>query len=94
MPIHKRRRFALGLALFGFLATAAVYAHLELANYPPLGLIALIFCPASVLGAFLFFDLNAHSALMAAAWGFLGFVNSAIYFGIGAAIGRLLWKSD
>jgi hypothetical protein len=91
MPIHQRWRFALGLALCGFLAAAAIYAHLELADYPPLGMISLIFCPASVLG-FFFFDLNAHSALMAAAWGFLGLVNSAIYFGIGAAIGRLLWK--
>jgi hypothetical protein len=29
---------------------------------------------------------------MAAAWGFQGLVNSAIYFGIGAVIGSLLWK--
>ena len=93
MPIYKRRRFALGLALFGFLATAAVYAHLELANYPPLGVISLILCPASFLGAYLFFDINAHTALMAVGWAFLGFVNSAIYFAIGAVTGRLLWKS-
>jgi hypothetical protein len=93
MPTHNRRRLALGLALCGFLAAAAVYVHLEMANYPPLGMISLILCPASVLG-FFFFDLNAHSALMAAAWGFLGVVNSAIYFGIGSVIGRLLWKSD
>ena len=79
--------------MVGFLVNAAVFAHLELANYPPLGIISVIFCPASVLGAYLFFDLNAHTALMAAAWGFQGLVNSAIYFGIGAVIGRLLWKS-
>ena len=93
MPIHKRRRFALGLALFGFLVNAAVFAHLELANSLPLGIASLILCPASVLGAYLFFDLNAHTALMAAAWGFQGLVNSAIYFGIGTVIGRLVWRS-
>jgi len=42
----------------------------------------------------LFFDINAHTALMAVGWAFLGFVNSAIYFAIAAVIGRLLWKSD
>jgi hypothetical protein len=93
MPAHKRRRLALGMALFGFLATAAVFTHLELANYPPLGIISVVFCPASLLGVYFFFDLNAHTALMIVAWGFLGLVNSAIYFGIGAVIGRLLWKS-
>jgi hypothetical protein len=71
MPIHKRWRFALGPALCGFLAAAAVYAHLELANYPPLGMISLILCPASVLGVF-FFDLNVHSVLMPPLGAFLG----------------------
>jgi hypothetical protein len=94
MPIHKRWRFALRLALCGFLVNAAIFAYLELANYPPLGLIPVILCPASVMGAFLFFDLNAHTALMAVAWVFQGLVNAAIYFGIGSVIGRLLWKSD
>jgi hypothetical protein len=92
MFVHKRKRFALGLALVGFLVNAVVFAYLELANYPPLGIIPVILCPASVMGAFLFFDLNAHTALMAAAWGFQGLVNAAIYFGIGTVIGRLVWR--
>jgi hypothetical protein len=93
MPVHKRRRFALGLALFGFLANAAVFAHLELADYPPLGIVSMVLCPASLLGPFLLFDFNAHSAEITVAWIFLGLLNSAIYFGIAAVIGRLLWKS-
>jgi hypothetical protein len=93
MPANKRRRLAVGLALFGFLATAVVFAHLELANYPPLGIISMVLCPASLVGIFLLFDFNAHSTEMAVAWIFLGLVNSAIYFGIGAVMGRLLWKS-
>ena len=94
----KRRRFAFGLALFGFAANAALFAYVEVTDYSPLSpllrVLADVFCPATVLGAYLLFDFKEHTAPMAAAWGFLGLVNTAIYFGVGVAIGKLVWKSD
>ena len=50
-------------------------------------------CPSNILASFLFFDFNAHTPLMTFAWVFQAIVNTAIYFGTGVVLGRLVWKS-
>jgi len=96
--MRKRWRFAFYMALLGFISNAALFGFVELSNYAPLnpmlGIMADILCPASILGAYPFFDINAHSGLMIAAWTFLGLLNSTIYFGVGLLVGSFLWKSD
>jgi hypothetical protein len=96
--VHGRRRFALALALFGFLANGVLFAYMELSDYTPLdgrwAPLVFVACPSNLIASFVFFDVNAHTPLMTFAWVFQAVVNTAIYFGLGVVAGRFLWKSS
>jgi hypothetical protein len=96
--MQKRWRRASYLAGVGFVLNAALFTYAELTDYalfpPVLRIVSAILCPASILGGFLFFDLNAHSGLMVAAWTFLGLMNAAIYCGVCLLAARFIWRSD
>jgi hypothetical protein len=98
--MRKRWRLALYLALLGFVFNVALFAYCELTDnapfHPVLGIVSDILCPASFIGGlfFDFFDGNAHSGPVLAAWTFLGILNSAIYLGVGLLVGSFLWRSD
>lgn len=95
--MQSRWRFALALALFGFFAIAALFAYMQISDYTPLegrwAPLVLVACPSNLIASYLFFDVNAHTPLMAFAWVFQAIVNTAIYFGLGAMAGKFLSKS-
>jgi hypothetical protein len=95
--VHSRWRFELALAVFGFLANAALFTYMRLSDYTPLdghwAPLVLVACSSNLIASYLFFDVNAHTPLMTFAWVFQGILNTAIYFGVGLIAGRLFWKS-
>jgi hypothetical protein len=94
MRLH--RWFALWLALLGFVIPACTFIIADLTDYAPirwLQIVSTIFCPATVLGAYCFFDIEGHSLTGLFAFTFLALLNSFIYFALGILIARLFRRS-
>ena len=88
-----RRRLAFGFALFGLLASVALAIFTGALHFQPWNSAwaALIpfACPANFFLGWVFFDANATLTI----WVLQTILNTAIYFGIGALLGRLFWRS-
>ena len=84
-PLHSR--LAVWFAVIALAANAILYAYLELIDYallnPVLRVLAIIFCPMSVLGSSLLIDVNPHSMEERITFGIFGIVNAVLYYGIG-----------
>jgi hypothetical protein len=94
MRLH--RRFALWLALLGFVIPACTFIIADLTDFVPirwLQIVSTVFCPATVLGAYCFFDIEGHSLTGLFAFTFLALLNSFIYFALGILIARLFRSS-
>ncbi len=93
-----RRRFAIALASFGFDISAGLWAFLDLTDYAPNAFVhkAALLWPPCIRGgvASVFVDVDGHSLIGLFVFTFISAVNAALYFGIGALIGRFLWKSN
>ncbi len=96
MIADSRKRFIVGLAVLGFVITAALFAYIERTDYVPMNpvllWISVLLCPASLLSVLLF-DLNPHSVDMTIAWSIIGLFNAGLYAAIGKVVGKYLWKS-
>ncbi|HST09480.1 MAG TPA: hypothetical protein VLL05_03830 [Terriglobales bacterium] len=89
-------KFAQWLALIGFAVPACTFIIADLTDYAPnhsLQIVSTIFCPATILGAYLFFDIDGHSLSGFVAFTFLALLNSFIYFVLGVLIGKLFRRS-
>jgi hypothetical protein len=100
MVKRKRRRLMISLAAMGFVIAAAIWAYAELTDASPprpfslaLWTAFVVLCPPSLLTAPLI-DVEPGSTDFTIAWLVIGLLNSALYAVIGAAVGRLRWKSD
>jgi hypothetical protein len=94
MRLH--RRFALRLALLGFVISACTFIIADLTDCAPipwLQIVSTIFCPADVLGAYCFFDIEGHSLTGLFAFTFLALLNSFIYFAVGILIAKLFRRA-
>jgi hypothetical protein len=91
--MQNRTRLAIAFAVFGCLASATLAVFTELSHFQPWnsGWAALIpfACPANFLLGWVLFDANATLLI----WVLQIILNTAIYFGIGTLLGRLLWRS-
>ncbi len=89
-----RWRLAIGFALFGFVASAAIIAHSVMGNYTELevrwGRMLDVVCPAHLLVSVLFPNVNEGTPLMALLWLAQTAANAAIYFAAGALLTRML----
>ena len=89
-----RWRFAIVLALFGFLASAALIAHGSLGGYSELetrwGWAINVACPAHLLITQLFPNVNDGTSLMFVLLIAQTLGNAAIYFVVGALLTRML----
>jgi hypothetical protein len=90
--MSNRKKLALGLALVGFLLPAAIYIYADITDYVPnpVSGMLIVLCHPCVAGSYLFFDVNGHSLANLCVMSFLAITNSAVYFGLGALIGRWL----
>ena len=94
---RKRRRLAIGLAVFGLLVAAAFFAYFE--TDPPLGNptvlwvaeIALFLCPGSLLFV-TSIDIEPQTTGFAIMWLLIGLMNLAVYGAIGVVVGRFRWS--
>ena len=88
-----RWRFAIVLALFGFLASAALIVHVMMTGYTDLdaqwGWAINVACPAHVLITQLFPYENSGTPLMMVLWIVQTAGNAAIWFAAGALITKL-----
>jgi hypothetical protein len=75
MVTGEQRLFAQAMSLFGFLCRRRSLCPSGASEFP-LGMVSLL-RPASFIGIYLFFDLNAQTLPMAVGWGFIALVNSA-----------------
>ena len=91
--MKNRRRLAIAFALFGLLASVALAIFTEASHFQPWnsGGAALIpfACPANFLFGWVLLDANATVSI----WILQTVLNTAIYFGIGALLGKLFWRS-
>jgi len=93
--MRNRKRLAVAFAVFGFLASVALASFTELSHFHPWngrGAALIPFaCPANYLFGWVLFDANATLSI----WVLQTILNTAIYFGIGSVLGRLVWgRSD
>ena len=80
------------MALVGFVIPACTFIIADLTDYAPIPwmqIVSTIFCPATVLGAYCFFDIEGHSLTGLFAFTFLALLNSLIYFALGILIAKL-----
>jgi EamA domain-containing membrane protein RarD len=95
---RRRRRLTLWLAVFGLVIALAFAAYFD--TDPRLkspavlraSLASLFLCPGSFLFV-TFIDAEPGTGGFWLMWIVIGLINFGIYGAIGAAIGRLLWKS-
>ena len=89
-----RWRLAIVLALFGFVASAALIAHTVMGNYSELevrwGAAVDFVCPAHLLITVLFPYVNQGTPMMALLWLVQTAVNAGIYFAVGALLTRIV----
>jgi hypothetical protein len=78
-----RWRFALALALFGFLANAALFAYMQISDYTPLE-------SRWAPGSFSILSVQPHRKPLVLGCSNQAIVNTAIYFGLGAVAGKFL----
>jgi hypothetical protein len=91
--MSRRRKVAVGFALFGFLLPAAVYGYMDMIDYAPNRVsTGLLFCPPCIASFPLLFDVNGHSLTGLFVMTFLSALNALLYFGLGSLIGR--WLQD
>jgi hypothetical protein len=90
--MQNRRRLAIVFAVFGLLASAALAIFTEWSHFQPWNSAwaALIpfACPANLILGWVLFDVNATFLI----WVLQTILNTAIYFGVGTLLGRLLWR--
>ena len=91
MIVDRQKRFAVMLAVIGFVITAVLFAYIELTDYGPMNPVLLwisfLLCPASLLSVLLF-DLSPHSVDMTIAWLIIGLFNAGLYAAVGKVIGK------
>jgi hypothetical protein len=90
--MQNRRRLAIAFAVFGLLASATLAILMELSHFQPWNstwaTLIPFACPANFLLGWVFFDVNATFSI----WLLQTILNTAIYFGVGTLLGRLLWR--
>lgn len=88
-----RWRLAIVLALFGFLASAALIAHAVMGNYSELevrwGMAIDVVCPAHLLISMFFPNVNEGTPFMVLLWLGQTVVNAGIYFLVGTVLSRI-----
>ena len=93
--LRKRQRLTISLAVLGFVVAGALWGYSELGKPSSAleGLVSVILCPPSLLSIPLI-DVEPGSSGYTAMWTVFAFMNSALYAGIGALIGKSRWKID
>lgn len=90
--MQNRRRVAIAFAAFGCLASTALAIFTELSHFQPWNsawaVLIPFACPANFLLGWVLFDANATLLI----WVIQTIMNTAIYFGIGTLLARLLWR--
>lgn len=89
-----RWRFAIVLALFGFLASGALMVHVMMGGYTDLearwGWAVNIACPAHLIITQFFAFQNEGSPLMMLVWAAVTLLNAGIWFAVGAILTNLV----
>jgi hypothetical protein len=89
-----RWRFAIVLALLGFVSSAALIVHVMMSGYTDMdmrwGWAITVACPAHVLITQMFPYENSGTPLMMVLWVVQTALNAAIWFAVGALLTKLL----
>lgn len=93
--LNKRQRLTIGLGSLGLALAVLLWAYSEIFKSAGSldGLLFLILCPPSLLSIPLI-DVEVGTSDYRIMWTVFALINSALYAGIGSAIGRLRWKPD
>jgi len=93
--MRERRKLVIGFGTLGFLYAISLYAYLEFTSFAtlpkPLLIVAICFCPASVLSVVLF-DVQPRSVEMAIGWSVIALINGALYAVFALGVAQILRK--
>ena len=90
---RKRLWIAAACGIFGLVVAASLFTYADATNFAPSPLppaIALALCPASLIGGYLFFDVNGHSIKGLICALFMTGVNALVYYAFGLLLARLV----
>jgi hypothetical protein len=87
LGMTKRRRLVLGFAALGLLVTALTLMTLELDPPSPWIWAPIVLCPPALLSISLI-DVEQNSDVPVVVWIVIALINSTLYAGVGAWIGR------